>query len=160
MNVKELYDYTLKNSMEDRIIDFEKLPWVPTFEGVWFKPLRFDLTTGTFMHLTRIRPGGAIRKHRHSGGQVLFHTLQGQWRYLERNWVAKEGSLVWEPPGDIHTLVVEGDKDMIGFITIGGIIEYMDENDNLIFQDDVFYRKKKYEEYCKEQNIPIIDLCY
>jgi 2,4'-dihydroxyacetophenone dioxygenase len=159
-DVKELYEFTLNTSLPDKALEMDEIPWVPTFEGVWFKPIRFDLTTGTFTHLTRIRPNGGIRRHRHTGGQVFAYVVQGQWRYLERTWVAKPGMVVFEPPGDIHTLEVSGEEDMITLFSVGGVIEYFDDNNNVYLQDDVFYRMKKYTDYCKQNNIPMMDLCY
>ncbi|MCY9669231.1 2,4'-dihydroxyacetophenone dioxygenase family protein [Paenibacillus alginolyticus] len=156
-----LYEFTLKTALPDQAIELDKIPWVPTFDGVWFKPIRFDLATGTFAHLTKITPNSAgIKRHRHTGGQVFAYTLQGQWRYLERTWVAKPGMVVYEPPGDIHTLVVDGEEEMITLFIIGGVIEYIDDDDKLILQDDVFYRMKKYADFCSQNNIPMADLCY
>ena len=42
------------------------------------------------------------------GAQRMVHgfVLKGRWRYLEHDWVASAGSFVYEPPGEIHTLVV------------------------------------------------------
>ena len=31
--------------------------------------------------------------------------LEGSWYYAEKDWVARAGMMVWEPPGDIHTLM-------------------------------------------------------
>jgi len=39
--------------------------------------------------------------------------LEGSWRYLEHDWVARKGMYVFEPPGEIHTLVVG--SDITGF---------------------------------------------
>ncbi|MGB0252355.1 MAG: cupin domain-containing protein [Paracoccaceae bacterium] len=42
--------------------------------------------------------------------------IKGKWHYLEHDWVATEGSYVFEPPGETHTLVVpEGVDEMIIF---------------------------------------------
>jgi 2,4'-dihydroxyacetophenone dioxygenase len=153
--MQDLNEFTLKVALQDRAIDLEEIPWVPTFDKVWFKPIRFDLTTGSWVHLTKMAKGGQIRRHRHTGGPVFAHTLQGQWRYLERTWVAKAGTVVYEPPGDIHTLVVDSEEDMITMFMIGGCIQYMDDQDQVILQDDLFYRLKKYTDYCNENNIPL-----
>ncbi|MED4319781.1 2,4'-dihydroxyacetophenone dioxygenase family protein [Priestia megaterium] len=90
----------------------------------------------------------------------MAYTLQGTWRYLERDWVAKPGTFVYEPPGDIHTLVVDEGEDMITLFNLGGVIEYFDKDGNVTLQDDIFYRMKKYFDYCKEHNIPVKDLTF
>ena len=33
--------------------------------------------------------------------------IKGRWHYLEHDWVAEEGTFVYEPPGEIHTLMVD-----------------------------------------------------
>jgi hypothetical protein len=55
----------------------------------------------------------------------------GAWRYLEHDWVAREGSFVYEPPGEIHTLVVDeavGAAEMITFFNIHGAMIYVDDS--------------------------------
>jgi 2,4'-dihydroxyacetophenone dioxygenase len=160
MDVNELYEFTLKTALPDKALVLDDIPWVPTFDGVWFKPIRFDLATGTFTHLTKITPNAGVRRHRHTGGPVFAYVLQGEWRYLERTWVAKPGMVVFEPPGDIHTLKVSGDEEMITLFSVGGVIEYFDDDGKVYLQDDIFFRLKKYTDYCKQNNIPIVDLQY
>jgi hypothetical protein len=64
--------------------------------------------------------------------------IKGSWRYLEHNWVATEGSYVFEPPGEIHTLVVdENVPEMITFFNIAGAMIYLDEHDHQIGYEDV-----------------------
>lgn len=79
---------------------------------------------------------------------------------MERDWVAKPGTFIYEPPGDVHTLVVDGEEDMITLFYLSGVIEYFDEEGNVVKQDDVFYRMKKYLDYCEKYNIPVKDLTF
>lgn len=44
------------------------------------------------------------------GGSVIGFNLKWQWRYEERDWIAKPGTFIFEPPGDIHTLITEGEE--------------------------------------------------
>lgn len=157
---KDLNDFTKSIQIEDRSIDLTKIPWVPQTDRAWFKPVRFDLATGRWINLLRVTPGGAVSRHRHTGGQVLAYTLQGEWRYLERDWVAKPGTFVYEPPGDIHTLVVDGLEEMITLFILEGTVQYLDDNDEILYQDDVFRKLKIYRDYCKESNIPEADLLF
>lgn len=150
----------LERGLPDKAIDSETLPWVPQGDRVWFKPLRFDLAHGRWANLLKITKGGKVNRHRHSGGQVLGYCLQGSWRYLERNWVARPGTLIYEPPGDIHTLVVDEGEDMVTLFLPEGVIQYLDDNDNVIFQDDVFTKLERYLNYCREEGIEPQDLCY
>jgi quercetin dioxygenase-like cupin family protein len=157
---KFLNEFTKLVGLPDQAIDLNEIPWVPQTDRAWFKPVRFDLTTGSWINLLKVKPGGKVNRHRHTGGKVLAYTIQGTWRYLERNWVAKPGTFVYEPPGDIHTLVVDGEEDMITLFLLDGSVQYLDDEDRMIYQDDVFSKLKLYLDYCREKNIPVRNLQY
>jgi hypothetical protein len=144
----------------DRAVDPDTLPWVPQGDRVWFKPLRFDLANGRWVNLLRITGGGKVNRHRHSGGQVLGFCLQGSWHYLEREWVARPGTFVYEPPGDIHTLVVDDAEEMQTLFLLEGVVQYLDDDDNVIYQDDVFTKLERYLAFCTAHGIAPQDLCY
>ena len=150
----------LAMGLADRAVDAEALPWVPQGDRVWFKPLRFDLSNGRWVNLLKITGGGKVNRHRHSGGQVLGFVVQGGWRYLERNWVARPGTFVYEPPGDIHTLIVDDGAEMQTLFLLEGVVQYLDDNDQVIYQDDVFTKLERYLKYCREHEIEPVDLCY
>jgi 2,4'-dihydroxyacetophenone dioxygenase len=87
--------------------------------------------------------------------------LKGSWHYLERDWVARPGTLVYEPPGDIHTLVVdERVEEMQTLFILEGTVQYIDDKDDLIYQDDVFSKLERYLKFCDEQGIEPQDLRY
>ena len=72
---------------------------------------------------------------------VTGYVIRGAWRYLEHDWVAKEGSFVYEPPGEIHTLVVDeqvGATEMITFFNIHGAMVYVDDAGKVSGYEDVF----------------------
>jgi 2,4'-dihydroxyacetophenone dioxygenase len=156
----ELHRFTEMFALPDRAIDIDRLPWVPQSDRVWFKPVRFDLSTGRWINLLKVTPGGKVNRHRHTGGQVMAYTIQGEWRYLEREWKARPGTFVYEPPGDIHTLVVDGDVEMITMFILEGTVQYLNDQDEVFYQDDVFTKLKLYKEYCQANNIPELDLLY
>ena len=144
--------------LPDQAIQADDLPWVPQGDRVWFKPLRFDLANGRWVNLLKVTGQGKVNRHRHAGGQVLGFVTQGSWRYLERDWVARRGTFVYEPPGDIHTLVVEGSEEMQTLFLLEGVIQYLDDEDNVISQDDVFTKLERYLAYCKREGIEPKDL--
>jgi hypothetical protein len=72
---------------------------------------------------------------------VTGYVIKGAWRYLEHDWIAKAGSFVYEPPGEIHTLVVDdvvGENEMITQFNIHGAMIYLDENGKTTGYEDVF----------------------
>jgi hypothetical protein len=153
--------FTESSALPDRVINVDEIPWVPQGERVWFKPLRFDLATGRWINLLKVQGSGRVNRHRHTGGQVIGYCTKGSWHYLERDWVARPGTLVYEPPGDIHTLVVdEGVEEMQTLFILEGTVQYLDDSDNLIYQDDVFSKLERYTRFCEEQGIEQMELCF
>ena len=84
--------------------------WVPQAPQVWFRPLLLNTVTGSWCNLLRVRKSGVLSRHIHPSW-VTGYVIKGAWRYLEHDWVAREGSFVYEPPGEIHTLVVDDAVD-------------------------------------------------
>ena len=96
--------------------------WVPQTDTVSFRPLCFCISGGYDMNILRVREAGMLSRHRHPG-PVHGHVLTGKWRYLEHDWVAEAGSYVFQPPGEIHTLVVpEGVEEMITLFHVTGAL--------------------------------------
>lgn len=112
--------------------------WVPQAPGVWFRPLCFNLAGGSWVNLLRVRKAGVLSRHRHPG-PVHGFVLKGSWRYLEHDWIATEGSYVFEPPGETHTLVVDGAApEMVTLFHISGSMIYVDPDGVPTGFDDVF----------------------
>src|SRR5262245_28888325 len=79
--------------------------WVPQSPDVSFRPLLFGVSQGYYVNLLRVRRSGVLSRHRHAG-PVHATVLRGRWHYLEHDWTAVEGGYAFEPPGEVHTLVV------------------------------------------------------
>ncbi len=114
--------------------------WVPERDRVWYRPLMFDTVGGGWTILLRVRRAGVYSRHRHPG-PVHGYTIKGRWRYLEHEWVAQAGTYIFEPPGAVHTLVVDNDDEMIGFFfNVCGITVFVDEQGNTTGHEDTFTR--------------------
>jgi quercetin dioxygenase-like cupin family protein len=115
--------------------------WVPQAPNVWFRPLLLNTVTGSWCNLLRVRKSGVLSRHIHPSW-VVGYVIRGAWRYLEHDWVAREGAFVYEPPGEIHTLVVDeavgGATEMITFFNIHGAMVYVDEAGQTTGYEDVF----------------------
>src|SRR6478609_3153799 len=73
---------------------------------------------------TRLLTPAAVQ--RHAGGLHAW-VFKGRWHYLEHDWVAEEGSYIFEPPGETHTLVVpDGCTEMITLFQVTGSLMYVD----------------------------------
>jgi len=121
-----------------RAVPDDERVWVPQAPSVWFRPLMLNTVNGQWCNLLRVRRAGVLSRHRHPA-PVHGYVLKGSWRYLEHNWVATEGSYVFEPPGETHTLVVDPDvPEMITFFNISGCMYYVDEQGRNTGFEDVF----------------------
>jgi len=65
--------------------------------------------------------------------------LKRSWFYAERDWVATEGTYVYEPPGDVHTLMGAAEESYTLCVIHGTLIE-LDQYGKPIKYGDVFNR--------------------
>lgn len=130
-------------------LDDEKM-WVPLAENRWSRPLCLNVSQGYWVHLTKFRGSGVISCHRHPA-PVHGFVIRGSWRYLEHDWVAGPGSYIFEPPGDVHTLVAEDTgEDSITLFHMTGALLYCDADGNTTGHEDVFTRIEAYRSYYKK----------
>lgn len=110
--------------------------WVPQGNDSWFRPLMLDTVHGTIVNLLKTRSKGIVSRHYHPG-PVHGFVIQGSWKYLEHEWTATEGAYVYEPPGEIHTLVMtEACDEMVTFFYNATALIHIDEDGTPIdFQD-------------------------
>lgn len=138
----------------------EKL-WVPYADGVWFQPCQFNVTTGGFSVLLKGLPGAQIGVHYHVG-TVRGYTIQGHWRYLEHDWVAKPGTFIYEPAGEAHTLVITEDSPepaLILFVVEGALV-YLDKpvGGSLAAFEDGFSILEHCRSYYREAGLDVAEL--
>lgn len=111
--------------------------WIPQAENVWFRPLLLNRVNGEWVNLLRVRRSGVLSRHRHPA-PVHGYVIKGEWRYLEHDWIARQGMYVFEPPGEVHTLVVDDHIDeMITLFHVCGALIYYDDQDRASGHDDV-----------------------
>lgn len=131
-----------KESLPDIVIPdavpIDERVWVPQADQVWFRPLCLNASHGYWTNLLRVRKSGVLSCHRHPMG-VHGYVIKGRWQYLEHDWVATEGSYVFEPPGDTHTLYVPPDvEEMITLFQGNGVMYYLDPWGKPMGYEDVF----------------------
>ena len=126
--------------------------WVPQAPDVSFRPLLLNTVTGSWCNLLRVGKSGVLSRHIHPSW-VTGYVIKGAWRYLEHDWVAREGSFVYEPPGEIHTLVVDeavGAPEMITFFNIHGAMVYVDDKGKHTGYEEVFTKIEMCRKHCIE----------
>ncbi len=129
-------------------------PRIEVFPGIFVRFLNFDVRNNSFSNITMVPNGGIIGRHRHRGSVVAM-TLEGNWRYLEYDWVARPGSYILESPGVIHTL--SAGPGMKTFFAINGTLEFFDEADRLTQVQDVFWAINCYLGHCRSRSLPVND---
>lgn len=132
----------------------DESPWVPFKENVYIRHLAFDVRNNFYSNLLWVKKGGMLGRHRHRG-RIFACTLEGSWRYLEYDWVARPGSYVQESPGAVHTLVSDDPNGMKTVFMMNGSLDFVDDNDHLLETLDVFWFIDHYTSYCKQNGIPI-----
>lgn len=124
-------------------LDGDERFWVPQSADVSFKPLLLSVSQGYFVNILKVRRRGILSRHRHAG-PVHATVLRGRWHYLEHDWWAEEGSYVFEPPGDIHTLEIpDGVEEMATLFHVTGAYIYVDPEGTPLGVEDVFSKIEK-----------------
>jgi 2,4'-dihydroxyacetophenone dioxygenase len=147
-------------ALETRHLDTSALPevpFIPYSEHVTIKLLRIDRASGQLSVILKGPPGARIGKHKHYGSVTLY-TIKGAWRYLEHDWVAREGDFIFETASSSHTFVTEGDEMVEVFAIVEGALEFLDDDDNSIGIEDWQSMQRRYLDYCREQGIEQYDV--
>lgn len=138
-------DIVIPNALpdDDRI-------WVPQAKGVFFRPLCLNVSQGYWMNMLKVTQAGVLSRHRHPN-PVHGYVIKGRWHYLEHDWIATEGSYVYEPPGETHTLVVPDDvEEMITYFQVNGVMYYVDPYGKHLGYEDVFTKIDMCRKHYKE----------
>jgi hypothetical protein len=112
------------------------------------------LAQGVDTHERHIVGGGVAAfthpQFRACGWLSFIANHEGKWLYLEHDWVAEEGSYIFEPPGETHTLVVPDDgKEMITMFQVNGTLVCIDPHGKTLRYDDMFTRLERAREQFK-----------
>jgi 2,4'-dihydroxyacetophenone dioxygenase len=134
-----------------------EIPWIPSDSpGKSSKPLRFLRDLRGFVELLRLEPGAAMPLHRH-GGEIHAHNLSGS-RQLCTGEIIGPGDYVYEPPGNVDWWKTVGDEPVIVFVVVMGEVEFLGADDRVLGRASAASQLAQYQNYCREQRIPILDL--
>jgi 2,4'-dihydroxyacetophenone dioxygenase len=149
-------------NIDTSAINDEDLPWVPFApysDEVFIKYLRCDPIRGETITLLKAPAGTVLPRHHHSG-TVIVYTIKGGWKYLEHDWVSKQGGVVFETAGTSHTPVAlpeYGDEIITLNITQGDLL-YYDENDNIVAIENWKSSVQRYLAFCEANDIEPKDI--
>jgi 2,4'-dihydroxyacetophenone dioxygenase len=145
-------DLTALETLHLDTSDLPEVPFIPYSEHVTIKLLRIDRASGQIAVILKGPPGARIGRHKHYGSVILY-TIRGAWRYLEHDWVAREGDFIFETASSSHTFVTEGEEMVEVFAIVEGALEFQDDDGNPIAIEDWQSMQQRYLDYCSEQGI-------
>lgn len=146
--IPNIFQFVQNQNGEDK--DEDPRVWVPQTDCLSFRPLCLCVSQGYYVNLLKFKGGGILGRHRHSS-PVHALTLKGSWGYKEHSWHASDGTYVFEPPGETHTLIVDEDcEEMVTLFHVTGSLLYVDEDGKTIGFDDVFTKLEKAKAWYKE----------
>jgi 2,4'-dihydroxyacetophenone dioxygenase len=141
-------------------IDAEAYPWIPFApysDVVFLKALKVEPVSGTFVTLLKA-PGTVQLPRHHHCGTVIVYTISGKWKYIEHDWTAAAGSVVYETASSTHTPIGCDAGEVITLnIQVGDAI-YMDEKDNVLAIENWKTLLTRYLNYYKAKGITPVDI--
>ena len=149
-------------NIDTAAINDEDLPWIPFTpysNEVFLKYIKCDPVRGETITLLKVPAGASLPKHHHSG-TVIVYTIKGAWKYIEHDWISREGGVVFETAGTSHTpiaLTDHGDEIITLNITQGDLL-YFDENDNLCAIENWKSGVERYLAFCEANGIEAKDI--
>ena len=139
------------------LTDAESLPWIPVAPGESIKPLRFLSGNRGRVLLLRLDPGCVVPPHRHTGDVHAFN-LEGSRELLDSGQIVGPGDYVYEPAGNADTWRAVGDTACTVFIVTRGVMEYLDQQGDVIQRDSTETLRESYVRYCNDNGLEPVDL--
>lgn len=146
-------------SIDASIIQDSESPWVPFTpysDAIHLKYFKLDPVHGEVVALLKVPPNIVMPSHYH-GGSVIVYTLKGSWSYLEHDWLAEEGSLIYETTASVHT-PRSYDAGAVTLNILRGDSEYRDGNGEKIATENWHTHLARYLDYCKATGLRPRDL--
>jgi 2,4'-dihydroxyacetophenone dioxygenase len=143
------------------VIDDASTPWIPFTpysDVIFVKYFKIDPVRGEIIVMLKGPAGASLPKHHHSG-TVIVYTVQGSWRYLEHDWIAGPGSVVYETASTRHTpMAMPGKDDVITLNITQGELMILDADERVVAVENWRTAMQRYLDYCRAQGIAPRDL--
>jgi len=151
----------LYEQIDTAVIDDESIPWVPFApysNEVLIKYFKCDPIRGETITLLKAPAGTVMPRHHHSG-TVIVYTIKGSWKYVEHDWIAGPGSIVFETAGTSHTpQALESDEEVITLNIVVGDLLFMNEQDQVLAIENWKSGVDRYLAYCSAADIEPVDI--
>jgi hypothetical protein len=120
------------------------------------KYVKIDPSSSEMVLLVKASPHARMPR-RHQGGTVIACTIKGRWKYLEHDWVAEPGSIVYSGPGECKTAQAL-DEDILVLKVVVGDLAFMDDRGEVLAIENHETGLHRYKEHCRLAGIPARDL--
>ncbi len=151
----------LFETIDTGCLNAEDTPWIPYTpyaEDVLIKYFKIDPVRGETISLLKVPPGTKLATHHHTG-TVIVYTVQGSWKYIEHDWVARPGSVVYETASTRHTpIAVSKDETVITLNVVSGELLYLDDAGKPVATENWRSAMNRYLEHCRQAGIEPKDL--
>jgi 2,4'-dihydroxyacetophenone dioxygenase len=157
-------DIMLFEQIQTACLNDADLPWMPFTpysERVLIKYFKLDPIRGETIALLKAPAKGQMPRHRHTG-TVIVYTVQGRWKYREHEWIAEQGSIVYETAGSSHTPEalppLPGGEDIVTLNIIQGELLFVSESGQILAAEDWRSGWERYSAFCRANGIEPKDL--
>ena len=123
--------------------------WMQLTDTVFSRPLVINAHDGGWIECFRISEKGLINRHRHSTPAFVYG-IEGEFGYLEHDWVLGPGSVLYEPVGESHTFVCFSEGGMKAIAVMYGPLTIVDETGKDLFTIDGLGVLDLYKKHCAE----------
>ena len=151
----------LYEQIHTAVIEDESIPWVPFApysNDVLIKYFKCDPIRGETITLLKAPAGTVMPRHRHTG-TVIVYTVKGSWKYVEHDWVAGPGSIVFETAGSSHTpQVLDNAEEVITLNIVVGDLLFMNEQDQVLAIEGWKSGVDRYLAFCAAADIEPVDI--
>ncbi|HQR22285.1 MAG TPA: 2,4'-dihydroxyacetophenone dioxygenase family protein [Burkholderiaceae bacterium] len=147
-------------TIDTALIDVESLPWIPFApysDTILLKLIKADPITGQWIALLKLPPKTELPMHHHAG-TVMVWTIAGQWKYIEHDWVASEGSFVFETAGSRHTPIAVGEGEVITLNIVQGDWNLMSPEGAVLAIENWKSMVDRYLNFCRGMGITPVDV--
>ena len=131
-------------------VDTDGMPWIATGPGKSFRPLRF--AADGWSELMRLEPGSSVALHRHTG-EVHALNIRDTREILGSGELVGPGGYVYEPAGTVDGWGAVGDEPCVVHIKVAGIIEYLDDNGQVIESVNADTQRAVYLAWCRDHDV-------
>jgi 2,4'-dihydroxyacetophenone dioxygenase len=128
-----------------------ELPFVEVGDGNKLKVIQVDVAEGLWIVENIFQAGFTVQTHRHTG-PVYGYTTSGAWKYVEYDYVNREGSFLFEPAGSIHTLQCIENNTHVWF-QMYGVNLNLDASGNVETVSDGPSTLEAYYQLCEAQGL-------